>query len=76
MIITIPAIDKKSIADYCHANISPRGYYLHDRIGGKGWSIYGELVSQSLNRKRQHTKWQLEVEDDYQAVIIRLKWGV
>jgi len=76
MIINIDSTTKQAIAEYCHANISPRRYYLHNKIGGKGWAISGELVSESLNRKRRHTEWRLDVEDEHQAVIIRLKYGV
>lgn len=27
---------------WCCANIGPRTYYLHNKIGGEGWTIYLE----------------------------------
>jgi hypothetical protein len=76
MIISIESTTRQAIAEYCHANISPRRYYLHDRIGGRGWAIYKVSVEDKANWKRQHSEYRLEVDNDYQALIIRLKWGV
>jgi hypothetical protein len=79
MKIAIDYISKQAIAEYCHVNISPRRYYLHNKIGGSGWSIYGEIKpveQESPNWKVQATYWYLDVDSEHQATIIRLKYGV
>jgi hypothetical protein len=51
----------RAIADYCHKNISPRRYYLHNSIGGQNWQL------------SQNT---LEVEvDEQHAIMIKLKYS-
>lgn len=42
---------------YCDRNISQRDYWIHNRIGGRGWEV--NLVQQSDKRIR----WQLELDD-------------
>ena len=71
------ATDRKAIADYCDTNISPRRYYLHNRIGGEGWSIYSrvEPINPKATWKVQHTKWYMEVDCEQQAILIRLRYG-
>lgn len=79
MIIDIDSTTKQAIAEYCHTNISPRRYYLHNQIGGTGWRIYGELKpveQESPNWKVQATYWYVDVDCEQQAIMIRLKYGV
>lgn len=76
IIVDIDPAVKQQIAEYCHANISPRRYYIHTAIGGKGWRLYSEYIKAADNWKRQHIEWRLEVEDEQQAIIIKLKYGV
>jgi len=74
--IEIPQhIRKEDIANYCHSNISPRRYYLHDSIGGVGWRLYNEYIKDASNWKRQHSEWRLEVDNEQYAILIRLKYG-
>ena len=77
-ILTLTAtVDRKAIADYCDANISPRRYYLHNKIGGEGWRIYSTLepVNPQATWKVQHTKWYMEIDCEQQAILIRLRYG-
>ena len=79
MNITIPHdVSRFDIADYCQINISPRRYYLPNQIGGTGWRIYSILapINPDGNWKRQMTTWHVDIDDDKQAMMIRLKYGV
>ena len=79
MNITIPhSVNRVDIADYCQTNISPRRYYLHNQIGGTGWRIYSILapINPDGNWKIQMTTWHVDIDDDKQAMMIRLKYGV
>ena len=61
MLVTIRIKHNKrqAIADYCHKNVSPRRYYLHNSVGGTGWQL------------SQNT---LEVDEQH-ALIIKLKYS-
>lgn len=48
--------------DWCMRFIGPRMYYLHNKIGGQGWTI----------RQQQST---VTIEDDKQALMAMLKFG-
>jgi hypothetical protein len=77
MIIRIPLKRYYDIVDYCHTNIAPRSYHLHNRIGGKGWSVYQTYKPINPdNWKRQHSVWCLDINDEHQATIIQLKYGI
>lgn len=71
-------LNRKELADYCSNNISPRRYWLHDSIGGKGWRIYSnsEPEDPNINWKIQISRWRIELDDEKQAILIRLKYGV
>ena len=74
--IEIPEhINKDTIARYCHSNISPRRYYLHDSIGGVGWRLYSEYRKDADNWKRQHSEWRLDLYNEQHAIMLRLKYG-
>ena len=64
--ITIPINynARYAIEEYCKVNIGPRKYYLHNKVGGIGWSI-----------NVSSTVWLLECDEKH-AVVIALKYGV
>lgn len=77
--LVIPkTVNRKELADYCNLNISPRRYWLHDSIGGVGWRIYSnsEPEDPNVNWKIRISRWRIELEDEHQAILIRLKYGV
>ena len=79
MDIAIPqTTNRVDLAEYCSANISKRMYWLHNQVGGEGWRIYSrvEPVNPDGNWKIQMTTWYLDVADERQALLIRLKYGV
>jgi hypothetical protein len=78
-ILTIPkTVNRIDLAEYCSNNISKRSYWLHDQIGGEGWRIYSnsEPLDPNINWKIQISRWRIELDDDKQAILIRLKYGV
>jgi len=79
MDIVIPqTTNRVDLADYCSKNISRRMYWLHNQVGGEGWRIYSrvEPINPDGNWKIQMTTWYLDVRDERQALLIRLKYGV
>jgi hypothetical protein len=56
--------DLRETEDWCMRFIGPRMYYLHNRIGGQGWTI-----------KKQQSSPTVTIEDDKQALIAMLKFG-
>jgi hypothetical protein len=69
--------NRVDLAEYCHTNISPRRYYLHNQVGGEGWRIYSlvEPVNPDGNWKIKMTKWYVDVDCEQQAILIRLRYG-
>jgi hypothetical protein len=45
--------------------IGPRKYWLHDKLGGEGWSI--EAI------EPLYTSYRISIEDPVQATFIKLK---
>lgn len=37
--VYIYSSDRERIAEYCSRTISPKRYYLHNSIGGVGWTV-------------------------------------
>ena len=68
--ITVSYFKRMEIAKYCHDNISPRRYYLHNAIGGTGWT----LKHNSDIIKGEHT-YTLEAPSEH-ITIIALKYGI
>ena len=63
--ITLPNSSRQEVVDYCEENIGCRMYYLHNRIGGDGWSMsrgYPNCVT-------------LEISDPDMELLILLKFG-
>jgi hypothetical protein len=54
-----------TIIECCEQNISPRQYWLHNRVGGNGW----EVAHSSVNGFRSI----LKINDDSIATFIMLK---
>jgi hypothetical protein len=78
MDIAIPSTTNRvDLADYCSRMISKRSYWLHNQVGGEGWRIYSrvEPINSEGNWKIQMTYWYLDVADEHQALLIRLKYG-
>jgi hypothetical protein len=50
--------DQRKVEHYCVKNIGRRLYYLHNKIGGQGWSI-----------KKQSTELLLTIDDDKKALM-------
>jgi hypothetical protein len=46
--------------------IGPRKYWLHDKIGGEGWSI--DTVNKPV-----YSGYRISIKDPVQATFIRLK---
>jgi len=63
--IILPISNRQEVQDYCEENIGCRMYYLHNRIGGDGWSMsrgYPNCVT-------------LEISDPDMELLILLKFG-
>ena len=54
-----------SASAWCSKFISPRGYWLHNRLGGEGWYIEIEWKDKSV----------LTIEDEKTAILAILKFG-
>lgn len=54
---------RNQILDWCEANVSPRTYWIHNKIGGAGWQFY---------KKSRHEQWYLMFEDDETATVFKL----
>ena len=65
--IAIPYHLRREVAAYCSHAISPQRYYLHNAIGGIGWS-----VSFSTQNSKE---WIVEASDEH-LIMLRLKLGV
>lgn len=52
-----------SASAWCSKFISPKGYWLHNRMGGRGWYI--EWEDKSI----------LTIEDEKKAILAILKFG-
>jgi len=77
-LLTIPSTTNRvDLAEYCSRTISRRMYWLHNQVGGVGWRIYSELrpIDPDDTWKRQMTTWYLDVDCEYQALLIRLRYG-
>lgn len=48
--------------------IGPRQYWLHNRVGGVGWSV-------SIKRKDHRFKTIITIEDPVVATFVQLKLG-
>jgi hypothetical protein len=53
--------DQRKVEHYCVKNIGRRLYYIHNAIGGQGWSI-----------KRQGYDLVLTIDDDKKALMAAL----
>jgi hypothetical protein len=56
-----------TVIECCEQYISPRKYYLHNKVGGKGWE-----VSACLNFN-DGFRAKLKVDDESMATFIMLK---
>ena len=56
-----------TIIECCEQNISPRQYWLHNRVGGHGWEVSHSLDSTNGFRAK------LKVDDELMATFIKLK---
>lgn len=67
MNVKIPSGYKYSTMEkWCIEHISPRQYYLHNRIGGDGWDIaYSE----------QERCWKGTIDNEQMAFMYTLKFG-
>ena len=75
MKIIIPYKQVKNIRNYCSEYISPRRYWLHNNIGGQGWNIYQEYKNKNNNTKIKESYWVLDIDNEYQGLIISLKYS-
>jgi hypothetical protein len=68
--------NRVDIAEYCHANIGPRQYWLPNQIGGEKWRISSEVkpINPAGNWKIQKTYWYLELSNEQDAVGYILKY--
>ena len=56
-----------TIIECCEQHISPRKYYLHDKVGGIGWEVSHSLdLSNGFRAK-------LKVDNELMATFIMLK---
>jgi hypothetical protein len=62
-----PGLSIQQVADILDSSVSPRRYWLHNRIGGTGWEI--RFGSQGLYQGRPVT---LEVTDPALATFVSL----
>jgi len=63
--ITLSNSNQQAVQDYCEENIGCRMYYLHNLIGGDGWSM-------SVGHRNCYT---LEITDPDMEILILLKFG-
>jgi hypothetical protein len=54
-----------SIEQWCEKHLGPRLYYIHDRRGGMVWRI----------KKDPAGGWELEIDNDHQALLLILKFS-
>ena len=56
-----------TVIECCEQYISPRKYYLHNKVGGNGWEVSASLdLSNGFRAK-------LKVDDELMATFIMLK---
>lgn len=51
-------------ASWCSKIISPQAYYLHNKVGGKGWQM-----------RRTIDGWELTIDNKSQALLAILKFS-
>jgi hypothetical protein len=56
-----------TVIECCEKYISPRKYYLHNKVGGNGWEVSCSLELSNGFRAR------LKVDDELMATFIMLK---
>ena len=56
-----------TVIECCEKYISPRKYYLHNRVGGEGWEVSASLDLGNGFRAK------LKVDDELMATFIMLK---
>jgi len=61
---TLPVVDLWKTEAWCSKIISRRTYWLHNKLGGKGWKII-----------RRNSVWELELLDEKQALLAILKFS-
>lgn len=60
----LPVKNLTKTEDWCSKIIGPRTYWLHNKLGGAGWRI--------INRG---SGWELELQDEKQALLAILKFS-
>lgn len=63
--IKLPHSKRQEVETYCVENIGIRMYYLHNKIGGDGWSI----------SKAWPDNFNLDISDPHMELLISLKFG-
>ena len=53
-----------AVEHWCSRIISPRSYYLHNKFGGRGWTMF-----------RTGPAWTLRIDNDKQALLAVLKFS-
>ena len=56
--------DPRKVEEWCLKNIGPRMYYLHNRMGGQGWTINRHVGGPSV-----------VIEDDNRALMAMIIFG-
>ena len=64
--LTLPG-KYNTVIECCEKYISPRKYYLHNKVGGNGWEVSPSSDSSDGFRAK------LKVDDDQMATFIMLK---
>jgi hypothetical protein len=62
-------------ADWCAKFISPRKYWLHNRMGGEGWYIEWEDKLVLTIEDEKTAILVLTIEDEKTAILAILKFG-
>ena len=55
----------REVEHWCMQFVGPRMYYLHNKIGGQGWTI----------KQQQSMHATVKIEDDKQALLAMIKFG-
>jgi hypothetical protein len=53
-----------TVHQWCEKHISPRSYWMHNKIGGPGWILH------SMPRNEQD--WRVAFNDDHDAIVFKL----
>jgi hypothetical protein len=64
MVTEFKISDPRKVEEWCLKNIGPRMYYLHNRMGGQGWTIHKPAGSASV-----------VIEDDNRALMAMIIFG-